>query len=112
MDFVSIKPLSVNECWRGQRFKTDKYKNYEYSLLFLLPKIILPAPPYEIHFVFGLSNMSNDFDNSVKPFTDVLQKKYGFNDREIMRAVIDKKIVKKGSEYIGFKITHHEENIY
>ena len=74
-------------------------------MLFLLPKITLPAPPYELHLEIGVSNMAFDFDNPVKPFVDILQKKYGFNDKQIMRAVIDKVIVKKGKEYIGFKIT-------
>ena len=26
---INIKPLSVNQCWKGRRFKTDKYKSYE-----------------------------------------------------------------------------------
>ena len=26
---VFIKPLSVNEAWRGRKFKTPKYKQYE-----------------------------------------------------------------------------------
>ena len=29
-----IKPLSVNECWQGQRYKTKLYKNYEFELRF------------------------------------------------------------------------------
>ena len=24
---IFIKPLSVNECWKGKRYKTDKYSN-------------------------------------------------------------------------------------
>ena len=86
---INYKPLSINECWQGQRFKTDKYKKYERDLLFLLPAYKLPEKPYSIHLVFGFSNMNSDFDNVVKPFVDILQKKYGFNDRDIMKAIIE-----------------------
>jgi len=26
---INIKPLSVNDAWKGKRYKTEKYKNYE-----------------------------------------------------------------------------------
>lgn len=103
-----VKPLSVNEAWKGKRFKSSKYKIYENNMLFLLPKIALPAPPFKINLVFGLSNMASDFDNPVKPFVDILQKKYGFNDFQIMEANIKKQVVQKGKEFIGFEIIHHE----
>jgi len=39
---LDIKPLSVNEAWRGRRFKTPKYSKYISDLLFILPKIDIP----------------------------------------------------------------------
>lgn len=107
MEFVSIKPLSVNECWQGTRYKTKRYQKYETDVLFLLPRLTLPPPPYRIELTFGLSNIMSDFDNPVKPFVDILQKKYLFNDKEIQEAVIRKEKAVKGREYIGFKITHY-----
>lgn len=101
---VDIKPISVNKVWQGRRFKTKEYSNYERDLLFMLPKIELPKPPYKIYFEFGLSNKANDWDNSIKPFQDVLQKKYNFDDKDIYEAVVKKVIVKKGSEYVKFFI--------
>lgn len=101
---IGIKPLSVNECWQGKRFKTPKYKAYEKHILLLLPKYKLPPPPYSIHFEFGLSSPLADWDNPVKPLQDILQKKYEFNDKDIIRAVIDKVRVEKGLEYFKFKI--------
>ena len=101
---VDIKPLSVNKCWQGKRFKTPEYKMYEKSCLMMLPKIKLPEPPYMITYVFGLSNLLSDFDNPVKPITDILQKKYGFNDRDIYEASIKKVKVEKGKEFFSFKI--------
>lgn len=101
---ISIKPLSVNEVWAGRRFKTPAYTKYEKMVLVMLPTGKLPPPPYQINFVFALSNVMNDIDNSIKPFTDILQKKYNFNDRHIMRMEIEKTMVKKGDEYIFFEI--------
>ncbi len=102
---IKIKPLSVNEAWKGQRFKTDKYKQYDRNLMFILPKIIIPNPPFCIEYEFGFSSSNADIDNPVKPLQDILQKKYKFNDRDIYKIVVIKKLVKKGQEYIKFKIT-------
>lgn len=63
---INIKPLSVNEAWQGRRFKTEKYKLYQDTLLWLLPKMKIPEPPYEIHFKFEFSNSLSDWDNPVK----------------------------------------------
>jgi len=110
MLFVSIKPLSVNECWAGKRFKTPTYKKYETNVTLLLPRIEqLPPPPFQIELHFGVSSSAADFDNPTKPFVDILQKKYGFNDKLIHRAIIEKHLVPKGKEYIGFLITHYND---
>ena len=101
---VDIKPLSVNEAWQGRRFKSPKYKTYEKNLKMLLPKIILPQPPYEIYFKFGFSNSASDWDNCIKPTQDCIANKYKFNDKLIRRAVIETEIVKKGKEYFEFEI--------
>ena len=101
---VKIKPLSVNECWRGRRFKTDKYKIYESKLKRLLPPLELPAPPFSVYYEFGFSSLASDLDNPIKPLQDILQKKYGFDDKQIFEFTARKKKVKKGDEYIIFKI--------
>lgn len=101
---VFIKPISVNECWQGRRFKTKAYKSFEQEVLFTLKQIQLPNKPYELFIEFGLSNKLSDIDNGLKPLIDCLQKKYGFNDRDIYKMVIEKKIVEKGKEYFEFEI--------
>lgn len=101
---INIKPLSVNECFQGRRFKNQKYKNYETELLYKLPKIKLPEPPFEIILKFGLSSKLSDIDNPLKPFIDILQKRYLFNDKDIYMLVVEKEIVKKGYEFIEFSI--------
>lgn len=104
-----IKPLSVNKAWQGKRYKTTEYKNYEKELLLALPKQDLPEPPYRIYFEFGFSNMQSDWDNPVKLIQDIMQKKYKFNDRDIMRAIVAKKKVKKGEEYFIVKMENIDD---
>ena len=106
---VNIKPLSVNETWQGKRFKTKKYKEYEKELLYSLPRFLMPPPPYEIELIFGFSNIQSDIDNPVKPLIDILQKKYDFNDKEIMELHIQKRLVSKGNEYIDIEIYYCEK---
>jgi Holliday junction resolvase RusA-like endonuclease len=101
---INIKPLSVNQCWQGKRFKTKDYVKYESDVLLMLPKIQLPDAPFTVVLNFGVSSPLADIDNPVKPILDILQKKYGFNDRDINWLLINKQIVKKGNEFIEFEI--------
>lgn len=105
---IDYKPLSVNEVWKGQRFKTDAYKFYERDLLWLLPNMVLTEKPYSLKITFGMSNLASDIDNPAKPFIDILQKKYGFNDRDIMELHLFKQKTDKGKEFINFTIEHCE----
>lgn len=103
---INYKPMSVNECWQGQRFKTPAYKKYEHDILLLLLPYKLPKKPYKVVLTFGMSNLSADIDNPVKPLLDILQKKYGFNDRDIMELNLFKRKTDKGKEFINFTIEH------
>lgn len=108
---LMVKPLSVNQVWQGKRFKTPAYKSYEKLLLLTLPDIELPQPPFTLHLEFGVSSSLSDWDNPIKPFQDVLQKRYGFDDKNIMVGIVHKVRIPKGEEYISFKIEHYEESI-
>ena len=110
MHRVNIKPLTVNKCWQGKRFKTKDYNNYEKEVLLLLPTLVVPDGNLEIRLKFGVSSKLSDWDNPIKPFQDILQKKYGFDDRRIYKAVVEKEIVKKGGEYIVFEIKELKEH--
>lgn len=100
---VNIKPLSVNKCWQGRRYKTKEYKRYEQDLFNLLSNLeIKKNTTLYAYYEFGLSNNLCDFDNPVKPLQDILQKKYGFNDNKIECAFIRKVLIDKGKEYFSF----------
>ena len=103
--WIKIKPLSVNECWRGRRFKTDKYGDYENAMLYLLRKQKLPEPPFHVHIILYLSNPLADIDNPVKPILDILQKKFNFNDKLVTKLTVEKHIRSKGEEKIWFDIS-------
>jgi Holliday junction resolvase RusA-like endonuclease len=102
---ILIKPLSVNKAFQGRRFKTNDYKLYEKELSYLLPKrTIDKTSKLQLIIEVGYANKMSDIDNFVKPFQDVLQKKYNFNDHQIYRLNVHKVIVKKGEEYINFEL--------
>lgn len=96
---LQIKPLSVNEAWAGKRFKTPKYKRYERDVLLMLPNAEI-TDFSKVKITYGFSNKASDIDNPTKMVLDILQKKYGVNDRDIEYLVLQKVIVKKGQEFI------------
>lgn len=101
---IKIKPLSVNEAFKGKRFKTKEYDTFIHTMSVLLPPISLPQAPYSMNIVLGYSSKASDIDNGLKSLLDCLVKKYGFDDREIYQLNVKKEIVKKGSEFIKFEI--------
>jgi Holliday junction resolvase RusA-like endonuclease len=105
MTTINIPPLSVNACWQGKRFKTPAYKAYEKQVLLTLRPMKLPPAPFSLRFEFGFSSPLSDIDNGIKPLTDILQRKYGFNDREIFELHVVKELVKKGQEYSRFEFS-------
>ena len=111
---VDIKPLSVNQCWQGKRFKTVNYKDYEKAMFVLLPDhdFKQPKTPLELSIVVGVSNLAMDVDNVVKPFLDILQKKYNFNDKYVFRLIVEKVLVVKEQEFIEFYIKNFEPNYF
>lgn len=106
MQKINIKTLSVNEAWKGRRIKTAKYVKYERDMLILLPNLPHIEPPYRLNIVVGFSNKASDLDNILKPFIDILQKKYKINDKYIEILHVEKQIVTKKNEFISFELLH------
>lgn len=114
---LNIKPLSVNRAdkitWNARRkcptiTKTKEFKAYKKHLLFILPKKVEVFEKMTLRLVFGFSSSNSDIDNPVKPFQDILQEKYGFNDKQIFRLEVEKVKTKKGQEFIYFEILNYE----
>jgi Holliday junction resolvase RusA-like endonuclease len=104
MNIIKIKPLSVNTAFQGRKFKTKEYKQYEKDLLLMLPNLKICDAPYKITVEFAFSSTLADIDNPLKPFLDILQKKYNINDRDVYQLEVIKTVVKKGCEFIKFNI--------
>ena len=102
---INIKPLSVNDAWQGRRFRSKKYQQYKRDLSFLLPKLDISNKGHKVFVLnVGFSSRGCDLDNIIKPFLDVVSKKYGFNDNQVYKIIMEKKIVPKGKEFIEFDI--------
>lgn len=106
---VAVKPMTFNQAYTGRRFKSPKYKAFIVEVGLKLRPMKIPAPPYEVHYIFAVSNEGFDWDNGIKAFQDILSKRYNFNDNLIYKGTVEKRIVEKGSEYIKFDIQHYEE---
>ena len=104
IDRIQIKALSVNECWQGRRFKTKAYLSYEKEMLFRLRRRATPSAPLRLIVGIGFSNAQSDLDNVLKPLLDILQKKYGFNDKDVHEILLRKHKAKKGEEWIAFNL--------
>lgn len=104
MPQIDIKPISTNRLFQGRRFRTQEYDRYEKEVMWKLPAYKMPEPPFHLIIKVGLSNKLADLDNIIKPFGDILQKRYNFNDRDIHKITAEKVKTKKGEEFISFLI--------
>jgi len=109
---IPIKPLSVNRCWQGKRFKTKEYNRYCQDVSLLLKAFNenvqekIENKPYEILYVFWIKNWKMlDIDNPIKPITDILVANRVIpDDRFIMKMSIEKREAKtRDDEGIGFE---------
>lgn len=99
---LTIDPLSVNKAYTGKRYATKEYKSWKKHISFILPNKL--KIPKKIHLIieWGFKNKLSDVDNPAKTFIDCLQKKYGFNDRDVWKLEMTKIITDK--PFIRFSI--------
>lgn len=104
---LEIKPMSVNKCWQGKRFKSREYRDYEHDV-FLLLSILKPERlligAIEIDYKFYLKSIwMSDLDNFAKPLTDILVKAQIIpDDRYIAKMTLEK--IKSKTDYIEISI--------
>lgn len=102
---INEKPLSVNAAFLGRKIKSASYREYEKTMLFMMPAGKIDSTDMlRIEFFFGFSSKAADIDNPCKPLIDLAQKKYGFNDKMVFELNVRKCIVKKGEEFIQMGI--------
>jgi hypothetical protein len=110
MHTIKVKPISLNQAYRGRRFSTPLLENFKKSVFYLAPKIKIPDGKLKVKYIFGVSSKNSDGDNLIKAFQDSLAEKYGFNDRVIYKWEIEKVDVPKGKEFISFSIEQFDES--
>lgn len=108
MGFIKAKPLSINKAYRGRRFATKDLHDYQKEVTYQLPKLKIPTGKLSVKYVFGCSSKGSDGDNLIKAFQDCLAEHYGFNDNRIYKWEVEKIDVKKGQEFIEFKIKNYD----
>ena len=104
METIKLKPLSLNSAYRGRRFTTPELKSYKEAIQYLAPKLEIPKGKLKVKYIFGVSSKNADGDNLIKCLQDSLAEKYGFNDKLIYEWNVKKIDVKKGEEFISFRI--------
>lgn len=101
---IELKPVSVNEAFKGRRFKTEICEDYENDFFKVAPKREMIKGKIEIEYKFYMVNHGlSDYDNYIKITQDLLVKcGYIEDDRKIYKATIYKIPSKKN--YIEIKI--------
>jgi len=108
---TQAKPLSVNQAYYGKKIKTANYRAYEAQLAMNLPKDLVIPDGVKLKLCIHVkySSKASDIDNCLKPFIDILQTKYSFNDNRLYELRIRKHLVPKGEEEIVFFIDQLED---
>ena len=105
---IPTKPLSVNQAWKGKRFKTEKYDEFTDTvdkLLLMNRKPEIPDGDLEIHFMWGLSTYKqSDYDNPIKCAQDRIANWLKIDDNRFVGGSQRKVKVSKGDEFIVFMI--------
>lgn len=93
----NLAPMSVNRAYGvGKRgmFKSKEYREYEEAVFKRLEGSIMEEEmkvgKLALKFKFGFRRSNSDIDNPVKPLQDILQKHYGFNDKQVYRLEVEK----------------------
>ncbi len=106
---LRIKPISINICWQGRRFKTKEYKQFCKDIAILLEpyKNIRFNGYVEVNYKWYTKNWKvTDWDNKIKPFQDCLVNSGIIkDDRFIMKGNVEK--IPSETDYIKFEIKEY-----
>jgi len=107
----SVKPLSINAAYTLKRKKSAKYRKFEEMMALELFGYEIPnkkdvkAMKFKLDIHWGFATSLSDVDNPIKTLLDVLQRWFGFDDKQIMHIAATKTVVGKGKEFINFTLT-------
>jgi len=101
---LPIKPISINACFQGRRFKTKEYDAFIQEMLYSMKKIPTIKGDIEVCIFLHLKSLTrSDIDNFCKPIIDcVVKKGWIEDDRYIQRLEVIK--IKSPQEAIEIEI--------
>ena len=108
---IPIKPISINDAYKGRRYSTDEHKKFKDLASILLRKLNLPKlrPKQEFYVIYRFHiGRSADYDNCIKVVQDQICNALGVDDRWIGSCYVKKIKAKKGDEKIEFNIFQNE----
>ena len=114
MYHIPIQALSQNQAWKGKRYKSPEYRQYQQSInayltMLHLPKL-KPKEDYYLYYEFGIPTRQ-DASNCVKLFEDILSDHLGTNDRYVSGFYCRKVITRKEDCYIKFNVFTNEYDL-
>ncbi len=98
---IPVKPLSVNQAWKGRKFKTMDHKIYERDVAYFLPHDIETLKgELEVKYTFYLKNYKmSDAANFEKILSDILvSNRIMEDDRYIKRIICQKEPVTRSED--------------
>lgn len=101
--FIPLKPISVNDAYRGRRYKTKQLAQFKRQAALLCSSLPYTGGDIQIEYIFYLKYpLRSDTDNYIKAMSDVLVEKGVIDDdRYVWRYVAEK----RQSETEGIDIT-------
>ena len=94
-------------------FKSADYLQYQNDIRDQLIGSDWPFGSGQVSFniIAGLSNRGADLDNVIKPILDTYQGVYeDFNDNKVYNIKLEKRIVKRGGEFLDIRIREYESD--
>jgi Holliday junction resolvase RusA-like endonuclease len=94
-------------------FKSADYLQYQNDIRDQLIGTDWPFGSGQVSFniIAGLSNRGADLDNVIKPILDTYQGVYeDFNDNKVYNIKLEKRIVKRGGEFLDIRIREYESD--
>ena len=101
---LPIKPISINQCFQGRRFRTKEFKQWQNDMLKVMPKRSKLAGGVKVAITLFLKSIyRSDCDNFLKPIIDCIVKRGWITDDRFIQYLEVAK-VKSKVEKIGIEI--------
>ena len=103
--------MSVNQAYRGRKFRTPECHLFKDKAAILLRRLKLPklVPKQEFFVIYKFyTSLQSDADNLIKLIQDSICAALGTDDRYISGIFVRKIKVKKGNERIEFDVFQYE----